>query len=117
MAEDEKVPIDTLEMWQYVNATPVPHPMHIHNTQFNVVERSIGAASSYAYDRMRQGFVDEGWKDVVLVMPGETVKLLVKFSTYAGMFMYHCHILEHEDMGMMRNLMVGDSGAGHNMGG
>jgi FtsP/CotA-like multicopper oxidase with cupredoxin domain len=37
------------------------------------------------------------------------VRLLVKFNTYQGMYMYHCHILDHEDMGMMRNLMVGDS--------
>ena len=59
---------------------------------------------------MRDGFVDEGWKDTVLVMPGETVKFLAKFTHYSGMYMYHCHILEHEDMGMMRNLIVGDAG-------
>jgi blue copper oxidase len=109
IADDEKVPLDTVEVWQMVNASPIAHPMHIHNTQFNVIERSISAGSSSGYESVRGGFVDDGWKDTVWVMPGETVKFLVKFSTYSGMYMYHCHILEHEDMGMMRNLMVGSS--------
>lgn len=47
-----------------------------------------------------------GWKDTVLVMPGERVKLLLKFEDYPGMYLYHCHNLEHEDQGMMRNLLV-----------
>jgi FtsP/CotA-like multicopper oxidase with cupredoxin domain len=45
-------------------------------------------------------------KDTVLLMPGERVKLLVRFGDYAGLFLYHCHNLEHEDMGMMRNFLV-----------
>jgi FtsP/CotA-like multicopper oxidase with cupredoxin domain len=50
--------------------------------------------------------VDEGWKDTVLLMPGERIKLLVRFEDYPGLFLYHCHNLEHEDMGMMRNYLV-----------
>jgi FtsP/CotA-like multicopper oxidase with cupredoxin domain len=45
-------------------------------------------------------------KDTVLLMPGERVELLVRFGDYAGLFLYHCHNLEHEDMGMMRNFLV-----------
>ena len=49
---------------------------------------------------------DAGWKDTVLLMPGERVKFLVRFGDYSGLFLYHCHNLEHEDMGMMRNYLV-----------
>ena len=51
------------------------------------------------------GFVDEGWRDTVLVMPGESVQVLAQF-TEPGTFLYHCHNLEHEDMGMMRNFKI-----------
>jgi FtsP/CotA-like multicopper oxidase with cupredoxin domain len=50
--------------------------------------------------------VDQGWKDTVLLMPGERVRLLVKFDHYAGLYIYHCHNLEHEDLGMMRNFRI-----------
>ena len=53
-----------------------------------------------------EGLVDEGWKDTFLIMPGEQVKFLVRFSDFTGLFMYHCHIIEHEDMGMMRYFRV-----------
>jgi FtsP/CotA-like multicopper oxidase with cupredoxin domain len=48
------------------------------------------------------GYIDEGWRDTVLVMPGEQVKLLLKFEDYTGLYLYHWHNLEPEDMGMMR---------------
>jgi FtsP/CotA-like multicopper oxidase with cupredoxin domain len=76
---------------------PMPHPVHLHGKQFQVVERS-GALHS--------GYVDEGWKDTVLLMPGERAKIVTNFSDYPGMFLYHCHILEHGDMGMMRNYLI-----------
>jgi hypothetical protein len=59
-----------------------------------------------AYGIVSEGLVDEGWLDTVLVMPGETVTILKRTSRYPGWFLYHCHILEHEDMGMMRNLLL-----------
>ena len=55
---------------------------------------------------MKDGFVDSGPKDVALVMPGEKVTLVKPFDDYTGLFTYHCHILEHEDMGMMRDFLV-----------
>jgi FtsP/CotA-like multicopper oxidase with cupredoxin domain len=117
IAQDEYIPFEKLEVWEFVNNTMIAHPMHIHNVQLNIIERQTGAAGmmgmmgmagSGDYQTIKAGFVDEGWKDTVLVMPGERVRLLVKFTTYSGMYMYHCHILEHEVMGMMRNLMVGE---------
>jgi FtsP/CotA-like multicopper oxidase with cupredoxin domain len=111
IAPDEYLPFEQLEVWDFVNQSMIAHPMHIHNVQFSIIDRQSSMSGSADYQTMRAGFVDDGWKDTVLVMPGERVRILVKFSTYEGMFMYHCHILEHESMGMMRNLMVGtDSG-------
>lgn len=53
--------------------------------------------------QVKAGLVDEGWKDTVLVVPGERVQALVGFHDDSGLFLYHCHMLEHEDSGLMRN--------------
>jgi FtsP/CotA-like multicopper oxidase with cupredoxin domain len=108
VAEDEKVSIDRVLTWEWINNSPIPHPMHIHNIQFQVVQRTPPPVAS-SYGEINQGLVDSGWKDTVLVWPGERVKVAMKFGPHTGMYMYHCHILEHEDMTMMRNLMVMDS--------
>ncbi len=78
--------------------------MHLHNTQFQMIQRTPSPLASYA--GVNQGFIDRGCKDTVLVWPGEKVKIAMAFGPETGMYMYHCHILEHEDMGMMRNVMV-----------
>jgi FtsP/CotA-like multicopper oxidase with cupredoxin domain len=103
--EDEIVKLGTKEIWQFNNTgggmmhmMNMPHPIHLHGKQFRVIERK-GVS--------HQGYVDGGWKDTVLVMPGERVKILADFEDYPGMFLYHCHNLEHEDMGMMRNYYIG----------
>jgi len=75
------------------------HPIHLHGRQFEIVSRTGGNPGN----SVRAGLIDEGWHDTVLVLPNETVRILVTFSDYRGLFLYHCHILEHEDMGMMRN--------------
>jgi FtsP/CotA-like multicopper oxidase with cupredoxin domain len=106
VAEDEMVNINEPIAWEWINNSPIPHPMHIHNVQFQVVKRTAPASPSYS--TVNQGFVDSGWKDTVSVWPGERVKLAMKFGPHTGMYMYHCHILEHEDMTMMRNLMIMD---------
>jgi FtsP/CotA-like multicopper oxidase with cupredoxin domain len=104
VADDEKVKLGTTEVWEFANDASfgmrMAHPMHVHNLQFRVIERSgPGHALS-------TGFTDEGLKDVVLVLPGQRVKMLMKFEDYTGIYLYHCHILEHEDLGMMRNYLV-----------
>lgn len=105
-AEDEMVDNGETMAWEWVNNSMIPHPMHIHNVQFQVVKRTPSSSSSYS--TVNQGFVDSGWKDTVLVWPGEKVRIAMKFGPKMGMYMYHCHILEHEDMGMMRNYMIMD---------
>ena len=106
VAEDEIVHLHDTMAWEWINNTPIPHPMHMHNVQFQVVQRTPSSLSSYT--TINQGLVDTGWKDTVLVWPGERVKIAMTFGPHAGMYMYHCHILEHEDMTMMRNYMIMD---------
>ena len=115
VAPDEIVKLDTLEAWEFVNKLnpghmmePIgmAHAMHIHAGQFQVVERQVLPELRAGWNSIKDGLVDEGWKDTVLLMPGERVKLLMRFENYPGLFLYHCHNLEHEDQGMMRNFRV-----------
>jgi FtsP/CotA-like multicopper oxidase with cupredoxin domain len=112
---DTTVKLGDLEVWEIVNATNdgdtmhptgMAHPLHIHGVQFQVVERQVLPELEAGWLSVQEGYVDVGWKDTVLLMPGERVKLLLKFSDFTGTFMYHCHILEHEDMGMMGDYAV-----------
>jgi FtsP/CotA-like multicopper oxidase with cupredoxin domain len=85
-----------LELWEVRNASSEPHPFHVHATSFQVVSRTSGPL----------GAQDLGWKDTVLTWPGEAVTLAIRFEQYAGLYVLHCHNLEHEDAGMMLNLEV-----------
>ncbi len=82
------------------------HPIHLHGQQFQIVSRSIDAGMEENYATVRDGFIESGLKDTVLVMPGERVRIIKPFQDFKGLFMYHCHNLEHEDMGMMRDFLV-----------
>ena len=113
--ENEHVKLGDLEIWEFDNQSShgmgmgmgnLPHPMHIHGVQFQVVERWSEPRYKETNDLVSLGHVDEGWHDTVLVMPGERVRVLVKFEDYEGLYLYHCHNMEHEDMGMMRNYRV-----------
>jgi FtsP/CotA-like multicopper oxidase with cupredoxin domain len=116
VAAEEVVRLGTLEVWEFVNQPgqmmmgqgmeEMAHPIHIHGLQFQVLERQVRPELASGWETVRAGYVDEGWKDTVLVMPGERVKLLLKFEDFTGLYLYHCHNLEHEDLGMMRNYQV-----------
>jgi FtsP/CotA-like multicopper oxidase with cupredoxin domain len=82
------------------------HPIHLHGQYFQIFSRSMGMGESDDYATVKDGFIEGGWKDTVLVMPGESVKIIKPFQDFKGLFMYHCHNLEHEDMGMMRDFLV-----------
>jgi FtsP/CotA-like multicopper oxidase with cupredoxin domain len=82
------------------------HPIHLHGQSFQIVSRSIDSTRESDYSTVNQGFINSGLKDTVLVMPGETVRIIKPFQDYKGLFMFHCHNLEHEDMGMMREFLV-----------
>lgn len=92
---DEVVDFNTTEIWEVSNRHTgikggMPHPFHMHGVQFQVLDRDGNPPPAN----------ESGWKDTILVDPGETVRIITTF-THKGIFMYHCHILEHEDNGMM----------------
>jgi blue copper oxidase len=95
---DEQIPLGQAERWRFFNDSALPHPVHLHGTHFQVESRSGGRNQVFPHEA--------GWKDTVLVMPLETVAVLVQFDKYRGIFPLHCHNLQHEDMGMMLNVEV-----------
>lgn len=99
---NETVFLNTTEIWTLVNKTLVAHPFHIHDILFNIIEKSGMPAPPS----------EQGWKDVVLVMPNDSVKFITKFDDFSNdsvPYMFHCHLLHHEDDGMMGSFVVIDS--------
>lgn len=88
---DAAVKLNTTEEWELVNVDPdrMDHPFHLHVYPFQVVSRD-GQPEPY-----------RAWKDTVLVRGGETVRIQIPFYDFMGKTVYHCHILDHEDLGMM----------------
>lgn len=102
---DYTVPLNNTEIWQLTSNSIFAHPFHIHDVEFYILTRNGIAPPDY----------EKGWKDVVLVKGGETVRFIAKFDDYADLqhpFMFHCHIALHEDEGMMGQFVVGPSTTG-----
>jgi len=100
---DATVELDTTERWRVRNADGQPHNFHIHDVQFQVESVDGDAPPSEL----------AGWKDTVYVPEGREVDLLVRFTDYADPdtpYMYHCHLLRHEDSGMMGQFVVVEPG-------
>ncbi|MDJ0591786.1 MAG: multicopper oxidase family protein [Pleurocapsa sp. MO_226.B13] len=91
---DTQVQLNTVEDWELVNTGVMDHPFHIHGNAFQVISRNGKPESLLA------------WRDTVLVKRGETVRIRIPFNDFAGKTVYHCHILDHEDLGMMGNLAI-----------
>ncbi len=99
-----RVPLNNTEIWELKSTSVFAHPFHIHDVEFHIL--TINGAAPPAEQA--------GWKDVVLVKGGETVRFIAKFDDYADSthpFMYHCHIALHEDEGMMGQFVVTDDAA------
>ena len=82
------------EIWRIENLVGMDHPFHLHGFQFQLIDRN-GVAEPF-----------RSWKDVVNVRKHETVRFVVRYDDFPGMWMFHCHILDHEDHGMMGVLAV-----------
>lgn len=96
---DQTVQLGDVEIWELENTTFLSHPFHIHDIQFFILDRNGVAPAPQ----------DAGKKDTVLVRAGETVRFITKFDDFADPdipYMYHCHILPHEDAGMMGQFVV-----------
>ncbi|MGQ0655251.1 MAG: multicopper oxidase family protein [Betaproteobacteria bacterium] len=102
VAEDERLPAGRSSIWTFSNDGPgmeMSHPIHIHGVHFRIVERSGDVPAD-----LRDGIVKAGYKDTFGIFAGERVRVELAPELH-GLFMYHCHNLEHEDGGMMRNVM------------
>ena len=102
MTINENVILNTTEKWRVTNNTGIAHPFHIHDMQFDILNINGGVVPNY----------EQGKKDVVVIMPNEYVEFVTKFEDFADdsiPYMYHCHLLHHEDDGMMGSFRVIDT--------
>lgn len=93
--------LNNIEKWRISNNTGIAHPFHIHDMHFYLLNVNGGAVPAY----------EKGKKDVVLVLPGQYVEFITKFEDFSDEhvpYMYHCHLLPHEDDGMMGSFRVVD---------
>jgi len=95
---DERVPFGETEIWSFVNESGLPHPVHLHATHFRVLSRTGGRGRVFPWEA--------GRKDTVLLQGFETVRVALRFTAHRGLYLLHCHNLEHEDLGMMANILV-----------
>ncbi len=90
----------TTEVWTIVNPAdqviPIPHVFHAHLEQFRVLDRNGNPPDAS----------EQGLKDTVRVLPGETVRILIRFTRFTGRYLYHCHMLEHSHLGMMGQMEI-----------
>lgn len=96
---DERVPVGQWEIWEIADVSMMAHPFHIHNVQSQVLDR----------DGQVPPPVETGFKDTVVVNPREQIRVLLRFEEHTDPDlpdMFHCHILEHEDAGMMGQFVV-----------
>jgi FtsP/CotA-like multicopper oxidase with cupredoxin domain len=92
MRVDDRVRLGSVEDWEYINDTTMDHPMHIHTNAFQLVGTD--------------GQAERAWRDIVIVHAGSRARLRIRFDDFAGKTVHHCHILDHEDLGMMSSILI-----------
>ena len=111
----ENPKVGDTEVWEYYNATADAHPMHVHEVAFQVVNRqglALDENGEVVQPVQLTGSPtppeswENGWKDTVIAYPGQVTRLRLRF-TNPGQFVWHCHIVEHEDNEMMRPYRIG----------
>jgi spore coat protein A, manganese oxidase len=106
----ENPTLDTVEIWSLVNLTEDVHPIHLHLVRFQILDRRPfdnfdffrTGKLRYLGDAQPPDPGEAGWKDTVRADPQMVTRIIVRFEGYAGRYVWHCHILEHEDNEMMR---------------
>ena len=112
----EKPRLGTTEIWSMINVTDFTHPMHIHLVQFQILDRrpfhldlyNENGQIEYTGPAIPPEPNERGWKDVVSAPSGQITRVIARFEPYTGDYVWHCHILEHEDYDMMRPFTVID---------
>jgi spore coat protein A, manganese oxidase len=110
MPVTENPVLDTIEIWNLVNLTDDAHPIHLHLVRFQILDRRpFNVGTYWAHNEVKytgEAVLPEpgelGWKDTVRADPGMVTRIIVKFEGFTGRYVWHCHILEHEDNEMMR---------------
>ena len=110
MPVTENPVLDSTEIWELVNTTDDSHPIHLHLVRFQILDRKkfdINTYWSKGTLRYTGAAVppepcEMGWKDTVRADPGMVTRIIVRFEGFVGRYVWHCHILEHEDNEMMR---------------
>jgi len=102
--------LNSTEIWTFVNLTDDVHPIHLHLVRFQILDRRRFDIEAYQKTRklvftgplLTPDPHEMGWKDTVRADIGMVTRIIVKFEGYAGRYVWHCHVLEHEDNDMMR---------------
>jgi len=106
--------LNTAEIWSFINLTDDSHPIHLHMVRFQVLDRrpfdlavyQLSKKIVYTGPAVPLSAGEAGWKDTVRVDPMTVTRIIVRFEGYAGCYVWHCHLLEHEDNEMMRPYVV-----------
>jgi spore coat protein A len=106
----ENPSLGSTEIWSFVNPTDDSHPIHLHLVKFQILDRQKIETFGYAMrrelkfqgPRVPPDPDEAGWKDTVRADAGMLTRIIVPFDGFAGRYVWHCHILEHEDNEMMR---------------
>jgi spore coat protein A len=101
---------DTVEIWRLINLTRDAHPIHLHLVRFQILDRrrfdlftyNLNHTVKYLGPPMPPEANERGWKDTVRADPGMETRIIIRFEGYSGRYVWHCHLLEHEDNEMMR---------------
>jgi spore coat protein A, manganese oxidase len=110
MPVSEKPVFGTTEIWSLINPTTDAHPIHLHAVRFQILDRqrfdefSFNASKSLKFTGppVPPDPNEAGWKDTVRADPGMVTRIITRFDSYVGRYVWHCHFLEHEDNEMMR---------------
>ncbi|MDN3015237.1 multicopper oxidase [Paenibacillus sp. BSR1-1] len=106
--------VGSTEVWNFVNTNGDDHPIHVHLVQFQIIDRRPFDVEYFKSTKrikftgppVSADHTERGWKDTVRCPPGQITRIIIPFFPYTGQYVWHCHMLEHEDYEMMRPYIV-----------